>query len=111
MLDTFPYPGGTTTCEALWMGVPTLTLTGKTLLERQGQTIMTNADLDDWICFSENEYIDKAIKWSKNTQKLANIRATLRSKLQKMPIMNAEIFASDFEQILLDIWEKNKIKY
>ena len=108
MLDTFPYPGGTTTCEALWMGVPTLTLSGKTLLERQGHTIMCNAGLDDWVCFSENEYINKAITFSENLTKLSSIRSHLRSTLLEMPIMNAKKFANEFEQTLVKIWQNHK---
>lgn len=108
MLDTFPYPGGTTTCEALWMGVPTLTLSGKTLLERQGHSIMANAGLDDWVCYHETDYINKAIEWSKNTQKLAKIRANLQAKLLELPIMNATQFVHNFEQTLSSIWHNHK---
>ena len=105
MLDTFPYPGGTTTCEALWMGVPTLTLSGKTLLERQGHSIMANAGLDDWVCYNEKEYIFKAISFAQNTTLLTKIRQELRQNLQHLPIMNATQFAKDFEDTLKKIWQ------
>ncbi len=58
MLDTFPYPGGTTTCEALWMGVPTLTLAGNTLLSRQGASLLACAGLADWVAANEADYVD-----------------------------------------------------
>ena len=90
------------------MGVPTLTLSGKTLLERQGHTIMCNAGLDDWVCFSENEYINKAIAFSENLAKLSSIRSHLRSTLLEMPIMNAKKFANEFEQTLVNIWQNHK---
>ena len=59
VLDTFPYPGGTTTCEALWMGVPTITLAGDTLLARQGASLLTAAGLQDWVATSVEDYINQ----------------------------------------------------
>ena len=59
ILDTFPYPGGTTTCEALWMGVPTLTLAGSTLLARQGASMLACAGLEDWIASDEDDYVTR----------------------------------------------------
>lgn len=104
LLDTFPYPGGTTTCEALWMGVPTLTLSGKTLLERQGESILINADLKKWVAYTKEEYIDKAITFSQEIDYLSWIRKNLRDTLPNTPIMNAKIFALNFYNLLTSLW-------
>lgn len=64
--DTFPYPGGTTTYDALWMGVPTATLAGNSLLARQGASLLTAAGVGDWIATSEAGHVKKAIKLTEN---------------------------------------------
>jgi hypothetical protein len=63
ILDTFPYPGGTTTCEALWMGVPTVTLAVDSMLARQGASLLTATELDECVATNKAEYIAKAIAW------------------------------------------------
>ncbi|MFO1373514.1 MAG: tetratricopeptide repeat protein [Agitococcus sp.] len=107
MLDTFPYPGGTTTCEALWMGVPTLTLTGNTLLERQGHSMLYNAGLENWVCTTAEQYIQKAIEFSKQIDYLSNLRQNLRQQVKLSPLMNSERFALNFENALFDIWQQH----
>lgn len=106
ILDTFPYPGGTTTCEALWMGVPTLTLSGQTLLERQGESILTNANLTEWVTHTEEEYINKAITFSQHIEQLSYLRHNLRENLPHTPLMNATEFAKDLFKLLSSIWIK-----
>ena len=106
MLDTFPFPGGTTTCEALWMGVPTLTLTGNTLLERQGMAILNCVGLTDWIANDETDYIQKAIYFANNTHLLCQIRANLRQTMATSPLVDAAQFALDFEQALFAMWKE-----
>ncbi|MBN2427665.1 MAG: tetratricopeptide repeat protein [Deltaproteobacteria bacterium] len=108
ILDTFPYPGGTTTCEALWMGVPTLTLAGDTLLSRQGASLLTAAGLEDWIAASEAEYIDKAVAKASELQKLAFLRAELRSQVLESPLFDASRFAHNFEDALWAMWRKKE---
>ena len=63
-LDPFPYPGGTTSAESLWMGVPVLTMEGKNFLSRVGETIIKNAGYSNWVASSKDDYIKKAIKFS-----------------------------------------------
>ena len=104
MLDTFPYPGGTTTCEALWMGVPTLTLSGNTVLERQGHSMMHNANLDNWICQNEEEYIEKAIQFTLQLDYLSNLRNKLREQVKQSPLMDSVKFAADFKTALIEMW-------
>ncbi len=104
MLDTFPYPGGTTTCEALWMGVPTLTLAGDTLLARQGVSLLTAAGLADWVAASKENYVDKAVALAGDLPGLVELRAGLRDRVRSAPLFDAPRFAKNFELALWDMW-------
>jgi predicted O-linked N-acetylglucosamine transferase (SPINDLY family)/SAM-dependent methyltransferase/transcriptional regulator with XRE-family HTH domain len=106
ILDTSPFTGGTTTCEALWMGVPTVTLLGETLIARQGASFLQCVGLQDWIATSRDEYISKAIELASDLDALAALRASLRDKVLASPLMNAEQFADDFEQLLFGLWHQ-----
>ena len=106
ILDTFPYPGGTTTCEALWMGVPTLTLAGNTLLARQGASLLACAGLHHWIAADVNEYVSKAVFHASNIHQLAQLRGELSSKVLVSPLFDGVKFARNFEVALRDIWEQ-----
>jgi protein O-GlcNAc transferase len=106
ILDTFPYPGVTTTCEALWMGVPTVTLAGDTLLSRQGAGVVTPAGLPDWVAGSEADYVDKALAFAGDLDKLARLRATLRDQVLASPVFDAPRFARNFEAALWGMWQR-----
>jgi predicted O-linked N-acetylglucosamine transferase (SPINDLY family) len=110
LLDTFPYTGGTTTCEALYMGVPTLTLNGNNMIARQGATFMSCVGLNDWIAETKEEYVSKAIILSKDISNLNIIRMTLRDKMLKSPIANHEVFMKNFEKAILEIYEECRPK-
>jgi protein O-GlcNAc transferase len=107
ILDSFPYTGGTTTCEALWMGVPTLTLAGNSLLSRQGASLLTAAGLADWVADSEDEYIAKAVSFAHNLDALVQLRAALRQQVQASALFDACQFACNLENALWAMW-KNK---
>ncbi|MES2014126.1 MAG: tetratricopeptide repeat protein [Pseudomonadota bacterium] len=106
ILDTFPYPGGTTTCEALWMGVPTLTLAGDTLIARQGASMMTAAGLSDWIAENKAEYVDKALLFSRDLEQLAKLRSQLRKQVLASPLFDADRFATNMEVALWEMWNE-----
>ena len=108
LLDTFPYPGGTTTCEALWMGVPTLTLAGDTLLSRQGASLLTAAGLSDWIATSREDYIAKALAFASDLPRLAALRAGLREQAGISPLFDAPRFAHNLEDALWAMWQANR---
>ena len=108
MLDTFPYPGVTTTCEALWMGVPTLTLAGDTLLSRQGAGVLVPAGLEDWIATSETEYVEKAMRLADDLLKLAALRAGLRAQVLASPVFDAPRFARHFEAAVWGMWRQHQ---
>jgi protein O-GlcNAc transferase len=105
LLDTFPYPGGATTCEALWMGVPTVTLAGDTLLARQGASLLSAAGLRDWIAHDLEQYIEKAVGFASDTAGLSKLRAGLREKVLKSPLFDAKRFARNFEKALWKMWD------
>ena len=104
LLDTFPYPGGTTTCEAIWMGVPTLTLATPGMLGRQGQALLHNVGLDDWITDCDEAYVQRALALAKDRKGtlalLRRLRASLRETARTSPLFDAEGFARDFEALL-----------
>ena len=106
MLDTFPYPGGTTTCEALWMGVPTITLAGETMIARQGASILACAGLTDWVAADVADYVEKAVHMTHDLAQLAKLRARLREQVTQSPLFDAPRFARNFEQALLTMWNK-----
>ena len=104
ILDTFPYPGGTTTCEALWMGVPTLTLAGDTMIARQGASLLTAAGLPEWVAGNEAEYVEKAVTLAGDLARLAHLRAELRQKVLASALFDATRFARHLEDALWGMW-------
>lgn len=108
MLDSFPFTGGTTTCEALWMGVPTITLAGNSLIAKQGAALMTAAGLADWVVSSKNDYIKTAVDRAKNIAQLAKLRAGLRAQVNDSALFDGQLFAQHFEQALLRMWQEKQ---
>lgn len=103
ILDTFPFPGGTTTVEALWMGVPTITLTGETMLARQGESFLRCVDLGDWVAASQQEYIDLAIAHAGDLAKLGELRACLRKRVLASPLFDTRRFARQLESAFIEM--------
>ena len=104
VLDTFPFPGGTTTCEALWMGVPTLTLAGDRLIARQGASIMAAAGYPDWIASSADEFVARAVAHASDLPALASVRAGMRAQMLASPLCDAPRFARDLAEALWAMW-------
>lgn len=105
-LDPFPYTGGTTTAESLWMGVPVLTLAGDSFLARQGVGLLTNAGLPDWIATDADDYLAKAIAQAQDLPRLAALRASLRDQVLASPVFDAPRFAGHFVQALRGMWTR-----
>ncbi len=106
MLDTFPYTGGTTTCEALWMGVPTMTLAGKTLLARQGASLLTCAGLAGWVASDVDDYLARLLTHCADLQALATLRQQLRPQVLASPLFDGRLFARHFEALLHGLWRE-----
>ena len=104
-LDPFPYNGATTTCEALWMGVPVITLAGKTHAGRVGMSQMSNLRLTDLISRTPEEYIATAIQLASDLERLNMLRKELRSRLASSPLTDARRFTKNLEQAYLVMWK------
>lgn len=100
MLDTFPYPGGTTSVDALWMGVPVLTLKGDRFLSRLGESIAINAGLSEWIAKDVDDYVAKAAEFAADVERLAYLRTNLRARVLKSPLFDVGRFAENFSNAL-----------
>ena len=105
-LDPFPYTGGTTTAEALWMGVPVLTLSGKHFLARQGVGLLMNAGLPDWVATDPDDYVARAVLHASDLEGLADLRTRLRAQVLASPVFDATRFAMHFEAALRGMWKK-----
>jgi predicted O-linked N-acetylglucosamine transferase (SPINDLY family) len=108
LLDTFPYPGGTTTCEALWMGVPTVTLAGGTMLARQGASLLCAAGLGEWVAQTRDDYVAIACAMAGDVARLAGLRARLREQVGLSPLVDAGRFARHLEDALWGMWEARR---
>lgn len=103
-LDPFPFPGGTTSVEGLWMGVPVLTLRGECFIGHQGETILHSAGLPEWIADSEDDYVAKAAAFASDLTKLAALRARLRDQALASPLFDAPRFARQLEDAFRGMW-------
>ena len=97
-LDPFPYNGTTTTCEALWMGVPVITLRGDRHAGRVGTSILTRMGLEELVAESHDEYVGIGIKLAQNITALESLRASLRSHMQSSVICDGESFTRIMEE-------------
>lgn len=103
LLDTFPYPGGTTTAFALWMGVPTITLAGDTVIARQGAAMLGCVGLSDWVSTSQEEYVALAQAKSADLSALTDLRLRLRHVAESSPLFDAKSFARDLREAFFAI--------
>jgi predicted O-linked N-acetylglucosamine transferase (SPINDLY family) len=109
VLDTFPYPGGTTSVDSLWMGVPVLTLTGDRFLSHLGESIAINAGNSDWIAADVNDYVNKAVQFASYLDGLAHLRSTLRERVLRSPLFDTSRFAKNFGEALLGMWNQRDL--
>lgn len=106
MLDTYPHPGVTTTCEALWMGVPTVTLARGATLGRIGASLLNCAGLPDWVAWSQDEFVSLTVKHALDLETLARLRARLRQQVAQTPLFDAGRFGPQFEEALFAMWQR-----
>jgi len=108
-LDPFPYCGGTTTLQALWMGVPVLTLQGGHFVSRMGATFMSAAGLPEWIAQDDASFVAKAISLGQDRKALLALKAGLRARLLTCPGWDADRYAADFGAALRTMWHETRV--
>lgn len=109
-LDTSPYPGGLTTCEALYMGVPVVTLKGNRHGARFGYSFLSNLGLQELVADSEREYVDIAIKIAGDAELLVLLREKLRLMMQSSPLMDSKMYMNELEELYNNLMEIPRMK-
>lgn len=104
-LDPFPYGGGTTSMEALWMGVPVLTLCGDRYASHMTESLLMGAGLSAWVTDDLVDYLKTALTLSSDIQSLARLRAKLRRQVEQSGLVDANTFARDFAACLRQAWQ------
>ena len=104
-LDTMPFSGGTTTCDALWMGAPVITCPGSRSWSRSAASILTTLGLTDGIAESQEDYVRRAVQLAGNPARIAHLRKTLRSRMIESPLMDKRLFARDMENAFRRMWQ------
>ena len=105
-LDPIPYNGGTTTLQALWMGVPVLTLAGDNFCGRMGASIMHHAGLPDWIAETEDDYIRIAQLKASLPCQLFEFKKGLRDQLRRSPLFDNRGFTRALETAYRTLWQR-----
>jgi predicted O-linked N-acetylglucosamine transferase (SPINDLY family) len=103
-LDTTPYSGGTTTCDALWMGVPVITVPGIRSVSRSAASMLATVGLSDWIAASPEDYVRLAVEHARDRAGLLELRRTLRERMRSSPLMDEPQFARDLEHAYRRMW-------
>jgi protein O-GlcNAc transferase len=105
-LDPMPYSGGTTTCDALWMGVPVLTAPGLRSVSRSAASVLTSVGLGEWIARDAEDYVGRAVRFAGEAGRLAELRRTLRERMRASPLMDEGRFTRDLEEAYLQMWRE-----
>ncbi|PMS22528.1 glycosyltransferase [Trinickia dabaoshanensis] len=104
-LDPFPYPGGTTSVEGLWMGVPALTRRGDRFLSHLGELVAKTVGLTQWIAADTEDYVARAIAAAADLPALATLRAQLRDRVERSPLTDAPRFAAHWMMAIEQMWQ------
>lgn len=104
-LDTTPFSGGTTTCDALWMGTPVITMPGVRSWSRSAASILTTLGLPDWIAQSPSDYVSRAVQFARNPATIAGLRASLRARMKASALMDKRVFTRDMEDAYRRMWQ------
>jgi predicted O-linked N-acetylglucosamine transferase (SPINDLY family) len=105
-LDPFPYNGTTTTCEALWMGVPVIVLAGKTHAGRVGVSLLSNVGLPELIADTPEAYVERAVSLARDLDRLETLRRSLRRKMEQAPLTDATGFTRQLETAYREMWKR-----
>jgi len=105
-LDPLTYGGGTTTCDALWMGVPVVSLAGQTAVGRGGVSILSNVGVPELVARDAEQYVRIGVDLAHDWSRLCELRATLRDRMQNSPLMDAGRFTRNLEAAYREMWTR-----
>ncbi|HEY2342693.1 MAG TPA: hypothetical protein VGH90_06675, partial [Chthoniobacteraceae bacterium] len=105
-LDPFPYCGWITTCDALWMGVPVVSLSGQTAVGRGGRSILYNLGLPDLVAENPREYADIAVSLAGDWPRLTELRTSLRERMERSPLRDPANLARGIESSYRQMWQR-----
>ena len=105
-LDTLPYNGHTTSLDSLWMGVPVVTCVGRTVVGRAGYSQLSNLGLLDLIAWNVDQFVSIASRLAGDFNRLSEFRATLRGRMERSPLMDAERFTRHMESAYRFLWRQ-----
>jgi predicted O-linked N-acetylglucosamine transferase (SPINDLY family) len=105
-LDPFPYNGHTTSLDALWMGVPVISLAGSRAVSRAGWSQLSNLGLSEWVAISADEYVRAASGLAGDWKRLEGFRATLRERMERSLLMDGERFTRSIEAVYRTVWRR-----
>ena len=105
-LDPFPYNGGTTTAEALWMGVPVLTISGDRMMARIGHSFLKTSGMEDWVAHTPAQFVELAVAKASDVAALTALRFTQRQNLRRSALFDPTLFSEDFETALRAMWRQ-----
>lgn len=109
-LDTMPLTGGTSTTDALWMGVPVVTLVGPALHQRLSNGVLRTLDLRDLCTGSPDDFVATAVALAKDTDRLTVLRRELRARMQASPLCQAGDFARSFQELMTEIVKRHGLR-
>lgn len=105
-LDTFPYPGGGTTCDALYMGIPVITLAGNRHGERFGKSLLENIGLSEFVVYNKQAYFDLAVALAGDKEIINNLHIGLRHMMENSPLMDPKLYMGELEAAYGKIWQR-----
>jgi len=105
-LDVFPWSGHTTACESLWMGVPILTIRGDRHAGRMTASVLSALGLTDWIAETPEEYLDKGVEFARNLDHLADLRRSMRDRMNRSPMGNGRTWTKNLEAAYRKMWQR-----
>lgn len=106
-LDTFPFSGATTTFQALWMGVPVISLLGERFIGRMGGSLSTQAGLEDLVADNPDEYVEKAVALANDLPRLRELRAGMRQRISSSSLCDGPGFAANMENAFQTMWDRH----
>lgn len=108
-LDTFPLTGGTTTCDALWMGVPVISLVGPCTHQRMGYSVLNNVGAGELCAFSVDEFVEKGIALGNDRESIREYRLGLRQAMSLSPLCDSERYVKNFQKMLNGLIERHEL--